>query len=362
MAPTTLDQYHDELIATAKAIATPGKGILAADESTRTIGKRLSSIGVENTPENRQKYRSLLFDCNGLGEYISGVILFEETLFQDNVNGKSMVECLNDLGIIPGIKVDKGLSPLGNGASFETWCTGLDGLAQRCAEYYAKGARFAKWRAVLQISVSENAPSEISIHENTYGLSRYARICQDAGLAPIIEPEILMDGDHSIEVTAAVQEKVLNSVYKFCKLSGVLLEGTLLKPNMVVPGSDFKGTTSPEEIGMYTVRTLERTVPCAVPGVTFLSGGMSEEEASVNLSAMNAIERKGPWNLSFSFGRALQQSCLKAWLGKEENVPAAHEALLARCRANSQANLGKYVKGSEPSMDKLGTFEKGYKY
>lgn len=359
-SPTTLEQYAEELMATAKAIATPGKGILAADESTGTIGKRLSSIGVENTAENRQKYRSLLFDCKGLGDYISGVILFEETLFQDATNGKTMVECLNDLGIIPGIKVDKGLSPLGNGASFETWCTGLDGLAQRAAEYYAKGARFAKWRAVLQIT--ETTPSAISIHENTWGLARYARICQDAGLCPIIEPEILMDGDHTIQRTAAVQEEVLASVYKFCKVNGILLEGTLLKPNMVVPGSDFKGVTSPEEIGTYTCRTLDRTVPSAVPGIMFLSGGMSEEEASVNLSVMNQVPRKGPWSLSFSFGRALQQTCLKTWLGKDENVPVAHEALLARAYANSQASLGKYVKGTEPSLDKMGTFEKGYKY
>lgn len=361
MAPrTTLEDYAEELKATAKAIAAPGKGILAADESTRTIGKRLSSIGVENTPENRQKYRSLLFECEGLGDYISGAILFEETLMQDTTGGKTMVECLKDLGIIPGIKVDKGLSPLGNGESFETWCTGLDGLAERAAMYYEKGARFAKWRAVLQIS--DTTPSPMSIHENTYGLARYARICQDAGLAPIIEPEILMDGDHSIEKTAEVQEKVLASVYKFCDLNGLLLEGTLLKPNMVVPGSDFKGTTSPDEIAAYTVRTMERTVPCAVPGILFLSGGMSEEEATCNLNALNAKPRQGPWSLSFSYGRALQQSCLKTWLGKDENVASAQQALLARARANSQASLGKYVRGSEPSLDKMGTFEKGYKY
>jgi fructose-bisphosphate aldolase, class I len=200
------------------------------------------------------------------------------------------------------------------------------------------------------------------LEENTWGLARYARTCQDAGLVPIIEPEILMDGDHSIERTAQVQEEVLAAVYKACDLNGVYLEGSLLKPNMVVPGSDYKGTTSPEEIGAYTVRTLERRVPAAVPGIMFLSGGMSEEEASVNLSAMNAVERKGPWSLSFSFGRALQQSCLKTWLGKPENVPAAQEALLARARANSQANLGTYKHGSEPSLDALGSFEAGYKY
>lgn len=356
----TVKEYAEELIATANAISAPGKGILAADESTGTIGKRLASIGVENNETNRHAYRDLLFSCKGLGEYISGAILFEETLFQDSKDGKPFVDCLNELGIIPGIKVDKGLSPLGNAAPFETWCKGLDGLAERAASYYKKGARFAKWRAVLQIT--ETTPSKLSIHENTWGLARYARICQDAGLVPIIEPEILMDGDHTIERCAEAQEEVLASVYKFCDVNGVLLEGSLLKPNMVVPGSDFKGTTSPKEIGKFTIRTLQRHVPAAVPGITFLSGGMSEEEASVNLSAMNALERKGPWSLTFSYGRALQQSCLKTWLGKEENIASAQEALLARARANSQANLGKYVKGSEPSLDKLGTFEKGYKY
>lgn len=355
-----LEDYASELVETAKKIAAPGKGILAADESTRTIGKRLSSIGLENTEENRQAYRELLFTCEGLGDYISGVILFEETLYQDTKDGRSFVDCLKALDIVPGIKVDKGLSPLGGAESIETWCTGLDGLKERCEKYYQQGARFAKWRAVLQIS--DKTPSALSIHENAYGLARYARICQDAGLAPIIEPEILMDGDHSIERTAAVQEAVLAAVYKFCDMMGILLEGTLLKPNMVVPGADHSGSTSPEEIAKYTVRTMERRVPCAVPGIMFLSGGMSEEEASVNLNAMNAMSRKGPWSLSFSYGRALQQSCLKTWVGKPENVKDAQEALLARARANSQANLGKYKHGSEPSKDKMGTFEKNYRY
>lgn len=355
-----VEQFADELIATASKIASPGKGILAVDESTKTIGKRLASIGVENTEQARQAYRGLLFTCAGLGEYISGAILFEETLYQSSASGIPFVDCLNKLGITPGIKVDKGLAPLGNAASFETWCTGLDGLSERAAAYYKQGARFAKWRAVLQIT--DSTPSKISIAENCGGLARYARTCQDEGLVPIIEPEILMDGDHPIQRTAEVQEEVLAAVYKACDLNGVLLEGSLLKPNMVVPGSDFKGTTSPEEIASYTIRTLERRVPSSVPGIMFLSGGMSEEEASVNLSAMNSVTRKGPWSLSFSYGRALQQSCLKTWMGKEENVQAAQQALLARARANSLANLGKYTKGSEPSLDALGSFEKGYKY
>eukprot|EP00178_Gracilaria_changii_P028203 TRINITY_DN974_c0_g1_i1.p2 TRINITY_DN974_c0_g1~~TRINITY_DN974_c0_g1_i1.p2 ORF type:complete len:358 (-),score=95.96 TRINITY_DN974_c0_g1_i1:381-1454(-) len=355
-----LEQYAQELMDTASKIASPGKGILAVDESTKTIGKRLASIGVENSEANRQAYRGLLFTCNGLGEYISGAILFEETLYQNSAQGKPFVDCLREIGIIPGIKVDKGLSPLGNAASFETWCTGLDGLSERAAAYYKQGARFAKWRAVLQIS--PNTPSKLAIMENTWGLARYARTVQDAGLVPIIEPEILMDGDHAIARTAEVQEEVLAAVYKACDANGVLLEGSLLKPNMVVPGSDYQGATSPEEIGAMTVRTLERRVPAAVPGVMFLSGGMSEEEASINLSVMNTLPRKGPWSLSFSYGRALQQSCLKSWMGKAENVAAAQQALMARARANSLANLGKYTKGSEPSLDALGTFEKGYKY
>ncbi len=356
----SVEQFADELIATANRIAAPGKGILAVDESTKTIGKRLASIGVENTEAARQAYRGLLFECPGLGEYISGAILFEETLYQSSAAGKPFVDCLNELGIVPGIKVDKGLSPLGNAESFETWCTGLDGLSDRAAAYYKQGARFAKWRAVLQIS--DKTPSKISIDANCGGLARYARAVQDEGLVPIIEPEILMDGDHPIARTAEVQEEVLAAVYKACDLNGVLLEGSLLKPNMVVPGADFTGTTSPEEIGKYTVQTLQRRVPPSVPGIMFLSGGMSEEEASVNLSVMNTLPRKGPWSLSFSYGRALQQSCLKTWLGKPENVAAAQKALLARARANSMANLGKYSAGSEPTLDSVGTFEKGYKY
>jgi len=356
----SVETYADELKETAAKIASPGRGILAVDESTKTIGKRLASIGVENSEENRQAYRELLFTCPGLGEYISGAILFEETLYQSGKSGKPFVDCLNELNIIPGIKVDKGLSPLGGAESFETWCTGLDGLSERAAAYYKQGARFAKWRAVLQIS--DSTPSKLSIHENCWGLARYAKTCQDQGLVPIIEPEILMDGDHAIERCAEVQEEVLATVYRFCELNGVYLEGSLLKPNMTVPGSDFSGSTSAQEIAAYTVRTLERTVPPAVPGITFLSGGMSEEEASINLNAMNTKERKGPWSLTFSFGRALQQSCLKTWLGKPENVKDAQEALKARARANSQANLGKYKPGSEKSLDKAGTFEKGYKY
>eukprot|EP01036_Dinobryon_divergens_P023276 gene23275-31604_t len=354
-----LSDYKKELAETAALIAGPGKGILAVDESTKTIGKRLQSIGIENTEENRQAYRGLLFSAPGLGNYISGAILYEETLFQSDAAGKPFVKTLKENGIFPGIKVDTGLQPLPGADPIETWCTGLDGLKERAANYYAQGARFAKWRAVLQIT--DTLPSALSIQENAWGLARYARAVQESGLVPIVEPEILMDGDHNIEKTAAVQEKVLAAVYKALSDNGVFLEGSLLKPSMTVPGAENTEPVSKEKIAEYTIRTLERTVPPSVPGITFLSGGLSEEEASIYLNTMNLIKRKGPWSVTFSYGRALQQSTLKAWGGKAENIPAAQKALLARAQANSEANLGKYIAGSQPSAD--GTlFVKGYKY
>jgi fructose-bisphosphate aldolase class I len=364
-APSTrvsmsLDKYKTELAETAAKIASPGRGILAVDESTKTIGKRLASINVENTEENRQAYRGLLFTCPGIGDYISGAILYEETLFQNNADGTPFVDCLKKSGVIPGIKVDTGLVPLPGGHSCETWCTGLDGLVERAQKYYAQGARFAKWRAVLQIT-SDGAPTNLSIQENAWGLARYARAVQEAGLVPIVEPEILMDGDHNVAKTAEIQEKVLAAVYKALSDNGVYLEGSLLKPSMTCPGADCTETITSEMIAKNTIKTLEKAVPPAVPGIMFLSGGMSEEEASLNLNMMNTIPRKGPWSLSFSFGRALQQSCLKAWQGKKENVAAAQAALMARARANSEANLGKYVAGSQPSADET-LFVKGYKY
>lgn len=302
----------------------------------------------------------LLFTAPKLGDYVSGAILYEETLFQNHADGTPFVKCLEKIGVIPGIKVDMGLQPLLGGHPVETWCTGLDGLVERAQKYYAQGARFAKWRAVLQIT-SDGAPSALSIQENAWGLARYARAVQEGGLVPIVEPEILMDGDHSIDTTAAVQEKVLAAVYKALNDNGVFLEGSLLKPSMTCPGADNGDAVNGEKIAAYTLRTLERTVPPSVPGIMFLSGGMSEEEASINLNSLNKLKRRGPWSLSFSYGRALQQSCLKAWQGKKENVPAAQKALLARAQANSEANLGKYVAGSQPSADET-LFVKGYKY
>jgi len=332
-----------ELVATAAAISTPGKGILAADESTGTIGKRFAPIGVANVEDNRRKYREILFTTKGLGDYISGCILFEETLFHKAEDGTPFVELLKRAGIVPGIKVDKGVVPLG-GTDGETVTQGIDDLNKRCAAYYAQGARFAKWRGVIHIKDS-GAPSELAIQENVQRLARYAAICQANGLVPIVEPEVLMDGTHSIERSAEVTQRVLAAQYKALADHHVLLEGTLLKPNMVRPGASFDGVVKMSEIGLATVRVLQHTVPVAVPGIMFLSGGMSEEDATVALNEMNKLDTKKPWHLSFSYGRALQQSVLKAWQGKDENIAAAQEALLVRAKANSDANLGKYTGG-----------------
>jgi fructose-bisphosphate aldolase class I len=352
-------KYDDELIATANKIASPGRGILAMDESNATCGKRLDSIGVENTEDNRRAYRQLLISAPGLGQYCSGAILFEETLFQDTTDGKRMVDVLNEQGIVPGIKVDKGLVPMANANDGETWCQGLDGLAQRCAEYYKAGARFCKWRSTVNIPAGA---SEKAVFETAYGLARYAAIAQNAGLAPIIEPEILLDGDHDIDTTLAIAEKTWAATFKCMADQGVLFEGILLKPSMVTPGAENKDRPSPETVSEYTLRLLKRRVPPAVPGIMFLSGGQSELESTLNLNAMN--QTPNPWHVSFSYARALQNTCLKTWQGREENVAAAQEALLKRARANSMAQLGKYdpkLEGDDNSAAE-GMFQKGYTY
>ncbi|KAF8658970.1 hypothetical protein HU200_058808 [Digitaria exilis] len=350
-----------ELVKTAKYIATPGKGILASDESTGTIGKRLSSINLENVEPNRQALRELLFTAPGVFDYLSGVILFEETLYQKTSGGTPFVDLLVAGGVVPGIKVDKGTVEIA-GTNGETVTQGLDSLGARCAKYYDAGARFAKWRAVLKVGPTE--PSELAVRQNADGLARYALICQENGLVPIVEPEILTDGDHDINGCAAATERVLAAVFKSLNDHKVLLEGTLLKCNMVTPGSDSpKARARPEVIAEYTVAALRRTVPPAVPGVVFLSGGQSEEEATKNLDAMNKLEVLKPWTLSFSFGRALQQSSLKKWLGKKENVAAAQAAFLVRCKANSEASLGKYAgTGDGDAAASESLYVKGYKY
>ena len=353
-----LNYYKNELKENAQLLASKGKGILAVDESTKTVGNRLAGIGVENTEENRKAYRGMLFTTEGLGKYISGAILFEETLFQDHQDGEPMVKKLNDLGIIPGIKVDKGLNPLPGGGDVETFCSGLDGLVGRAAKYYEQGARFAKWRAVLQIT-NDGCPSKLSIQENAWGLARYARSVQESGLVPIIEPEILMDGNHTIEKTAQVQEEVIKQVYIACQANGVFLEGTLLKPSMTVNGAECATKADPMKVAEMTIRTMERCVPASVPGIVFLSGGLSEEAASVYLNNMNTLYRKALWNVSFSYGRALQHSCLKAWKGSD--IEAGQKALIARAQANSEASKGSYVAGSQPSSDEQ-LFVAGYTY
>jgi fructose-bisphosphate aldolase class I len=355
-------KYALELIENAKKIAAPGKGILAADESTGTIGSRFKNINVENIEENRRKYRELLFTTENLEEHISGVILFDETLGQKTADGTLFADILAKKGILPGIKVDKGVKPL-FGTKGETVTQGMDDLDTRCASYYARGCRFAKWRAVLNINDSIGAtPSAVAIQENAETLARYASICQANGLVPIVEPEVLMDGDFPIEVAAAATERVLAAVYKALSDHHVLLEGTLLKPNMVRSGSDAKVQATPKEIAAATVTVLQRTVPCAVPGVTFLSGGMAEEEASLALNELNQPLGPKPWSLTFSYGRALQQSVLKTWGGKDENVAEAQATLRARAKANGLANLGKYTGGAGGSAADASLLVKNYVY
>ncbi|KAH8951528.1 hypothetical protein BDL97_09G032200 [Sphagnum fallax] len=337
--------YAEELKQTAAFISQPGKGILASDESNATTGKRLATVGLDNTVENRQAWRELLYSAPGLGNYISGTIMFDETLFQSSRAGVPFVEVLKQQGILPGIKVDTGLQPI-DGTDGETATQGLDGLADRCKRYYQQGARFAKWRAVIKVD-SEKHPSTTAILENAHGLARYAQICQANGLVPIVEPEVTLGpGDYSIERTAYISEKVNSHVFRFLNEYNVILEGILLKPNMILPGLDVP-TPPPEEVARYTVRTMLRSIPAAVPGIHFLSGGMSEEEATLNLQALQAYG-PSPWSLTFSYGRALQSSTLKIWSGKEENWKAAQDRLVALAKANSEAQLGKYT-GPHPS-------------
>nr|3KX6_A Chain A, Fructose-bisphosphate aldolase [Babesia bovis]3KX6_B Chain B, Fructose-bisphosphate aldolase [Babesia bovis]3KX6_C Chain C, Fructose-bisphosphate aldolase [Babesia bovis]3KX6_D Chain D, Fructose-bisphosphate aldolase [Babesia bovis] len=347
-----------ELAENASFIASPGKGILAADESTGTIQKRFDNVGVENTEKNRAEYRSILFTTKGLGKYISGCILFEETLFQQAPNGQNMVDLLRAEGILPGIKVDKGLVTIPN-TDEEVSTTGLDGLAERCQKYYNAGARFAKWRAVLSIDVKKNKPSNLSILETAHTLARYAAICQENGLVPIVEPEILADGDHSIEVCAEVTERVLAAVFKALNDHKVLLEGALLKPNMVTQGVDCKDKPAPQTVGFLTSRALRRTVPPALPGVMFLSGGQSESMATRHLNEINKCN-KHPWSLSFSYGRALQSSVLKTWNGSMSNAAAAQDVLMKLAQQNSEASLGSLK--TDLSDDGESLFEAKYIY
>ncbi len=325
---------------TAEALVAKGKGILAADESSGTIKKRFDSIGAASTEENRRDYRHMLFTTPGAGEYISGVILFDETIRQKAADGTPLVEIITGAGIIPGIKVDTGAKPLA-GFPNETVTEGLDGLRDRLAEYAELGARFTKWRAVYRIG--EDMPSAACITANAHGLARYAALAQEAGLVPIVEPEVLMDGDHDIEVCDLVTEEVLRSVFNELAVQEVALEGMLLKPNMVISGQDCPERAGVEEVAALTLRCLRRAVPAAVPGIVFLSGGQGDEEATLHLDAMNKQAGTAPWKLSFSYGRALQAAPLKAWGGKPDNLAAAQAAFTERAKANGAATLGGYA-------------------
>ena len=329
----------DELQTTIDRMVQRGKGILAADESLPTIAKRFAPIDVESSEENRRAYRALLFTAPGIEDYISGVIEFEETLDQASDDGIPLPRVLAARDIVPGVKVDKGKGPLALSPG-DLITYGLDGLAERLQAYKEKGARFAKWREVYQIG--ESNPSQLGVSANAEMLARYAAVCQAQGFVPIVEPEVLIDGDHSLarcaEVTEAVQKEIFHALHRH----HVVLEHIVLKPNMILPGKDHPRQAGAEEIAVATVRVLRRCVPAAVPSINFLSGGLSPEEATANLNAMNASFPHEPWLLSFSYGRALQQPVLEAWQGKADNVAAAQRALLKRARLNGAAQRGEY--------------------
>ena len=328
----------------AQAMVAKGKGILAADESTPTCTKRFESINVESTEENRNAYRGMLFTADGIENHISGVILFDETIRQSTINGSiPFPEHLSTLGIIPGIKVDKGAKQLAN-SDDEKITEGLDGLRDRLKEYYELGARFAKWRAV--ITIGEDIPTAYCISANAHALARYAALCQEQGLVPIVEPEILMNGDHTIEESYQLTTETLYTVFYELAAQGVELEGMVLKPNMVLSGYDCSEQASVKEVAEMTVDCFFNTVPAAVPGIAFLSGGQSDELATAHLNAMNQIDGT-PWNLTFSYGRALQAPALKAWSGRAENIPTAQEALMKRAIFNGLATKGEYSSDME---------------
>ncbi len=333
-----------DLETTARALVAEGRGILAADESDGTIKKRFDSIGVESSDETRRAYRDMLFTTEGAEEFVSGVILFDETIRQSSADGTPFPELLDSKGIIPGIKVDKGAKPLAL-APGETITEGLDGLRGRLEEYRGLGARFAKWRATY--SIADDKPSEYCVWTNAHALARYAALCQEAGLVPIVEPEVLMDGTHTLEESAKATGRVLQAVYVELHDQRVDFAGTLLKPNMVLSGYEGSSRAGVDEVADATLDVLYRHVPAAVPGIVFLSGGQTDEDATAHLNAMNA-RGPHPWQLSFSYGRALQAPALKAWAGKPENVEAAQRAYYHRAKMNGAARTGMYA----PEMEK----------
>ncbi len=327
-----------ELQATAAAMVAPGKGILAADESNSTCKKRFDSIHLESTEENRRRYREMLLTAPGAAQYVSGVILYDETIRQKTEDGTLFTQALQKNGVIPGIKVDLGAKPLA-GFPGETITEGLDGLRDRLAEYYKLGARFAKWRAVIDIG--ENIPTHYAIEANAEGLARYAALCQEANIVPIVEPEVLMDGSHTIERCEQVTNHVLERVFVRLNMARIALEGMVLKPNMVISGKKCAQQASAEQVAELTVRCLKRHVPAAVPGVAFLSGGQSPAQATEHLSLMNRLGPL-PWKLTFSYGRALQETALEAWGGKPANYGSGQAAYLKRAKLNGLATSGRY--------------------
>ena len=328
----------NELNAVANAMIANGKGILAADESTPTIKKRFDSIGAESTEGNRRRYREMLFTTDGIADYIGGVILFDETIRQNTTDGVPFPKYLNDLGMLAGIKVDKGAKDLA-GFPGEKVTEGLDGLRDRLNEYRELGARFAKWRAV--ITIGDGIPTDYCLSANAHALARYAALCQEAGIVPIVEPEVLMDGGHSIERCEEVTDAALDAVFAELAAHRVALEGIVLKPNMVISGSEASNRAGPQEVAEATLRCLKAHVPAEVPGIAFLSGGQTAEEATAHLGLMNQMGEL-PWELSFSYGRALQAPALDAWRGAESNFDSGQQALFKRARLNSLAHLGQY--------------------
>jgi fructose-bisphosphate aldolase class I len=334
---------RSELETTARAMVAKGKGILAADESSGTIKKRFDSIKLESTEEARRTYRELLFTTPSAADYISGVIFYDETLRQKTKDGTPFAQYLSKLGIVPGIKVDTGAKPLANFPN-ETITEGLDGLRERLADYYKLGARFAKWRAVIDIA--DGIPSRFAIEANAHALARYAALCQEANIVPIVEPEVLMDGAHSLERCEEVTSETLSTVFRELHSHRIHLEGMILKPNMVISGKKAATRANPQQVAEATVRTLKRYVPSAVPGIAFLSGGQSAAEATEHLNLMNKMGPL-PWELTFSYGRALQDEALKAWAGKPENFAAGQKAFFRRAKLNGLARTGSYTAKSE---------------
>ena len=332
-----------ELKATIKDMVAVGKGILAADESVKTATKRLASINVESTEETRRQYRNLILNAPEMEKYISGVILFEETLYQKSNDGVEFPILLAKKGILPGIKVDEGLADF-NGSK-EQYTKGLDSLSARLEEYKKFGTRFAKWRAVY--SISETTPTEMVIKRNAQDLAKYAKICQEHGIVPIVEPEVLIDGTHSIDTCYKVTEKVLREVFAALKKENVMIDCAILKPSMVISGKEADNRADVDEVARQTIKVLKATVPNELPSINFLSGGQKPQEATAHLNRMHTLNEKMPWYVSFSYARALQDPALKAWQGKEEKVHAGQQAFLKRAKLNSFATVGKYTEDME---------------